>query len=208
MIKKALVGAPGWGATVGRQAGVPTSTRDLPSDCTRVLFSGAVVALVITKIFVEMFATDFLGNQIDAAMARMFSPIHNFLEMTEKRVAAQKEEDDYKRELQEKGVGERLRSDPMSIILEAKVFSAAFPAACSHERCVIRIIFNAGSRWGVVQKQRHCQSGSAVQKVRAALRMGHRALVFRQQSNSGGETAAVIVQIEPIAVLLQGKNVS
>ena len=96
-----------------------------------------------------MFAADFLGNQIDAAMARMFSPLHKFLEiglMTEKRVAAQKEEDDYKRELQEKGVGERLRSDPMSIILEAKVFSAPFPAARSHKRCVIRITFNAGSR--------------------------------------------------------------
>ncbi len=109
-------------------------------------FQALSLRLSKRRFLVEMFAADFLGNQIDAAMARMFSPLHKFLEMTEKRVAAQKEEDDYKRELQEKGVGERLRSDPMSIILEAKVFSAPFPAARSHKRCVIRITFNAGSR--------------------------------------------------------------
>jgi hypothetical protein len=120
-----------------------------------------------------MFAADFVGNQIDAAMARIFSPIHKMLEISEKRIAAQKEEDDYKRELHEMGVGERLRTDPMSIILEAKVFSTPYPAARSHKRCVIRITFNAGRRWGAVQKQRHCQSCSAVQKVRAALRVGH-----------------------------------
>ena len=51
-----------------------------------------------------MFAADFVGNQIDAAMARIFSPIHKMLEISEKRIAAQKEEDDYKRELHEMGV--------------------------------------------------------------------------------------------------------
>jgi hypothetical protein len=117
-----------------------------------------------------MFAADFVGNQIDAAMASSNSQnVGN----KQKKIAAQKEEDDYKRELHETGVGERLRSDPMSIILEAKVFSAPFAAARSHKRCIIRIIFNAGRRWGVVQKQRHCQSCSAVQKVRAALLVGH-----------------------------------
>ena len=114
-----------------------------------------------------MFAADFLGNQIDAAMARMFSPIHNFLEMTEKRVAAQKEEDDYRRELQEKGVGERLRSDPMSIILEAKVFLTPLPNPACVLECGVQFesFPIAGNRWGVAQKERHCQRCGAVQKV-------------------------------------------
>ncbi len=79
-------------------------------------------------------AQDFVGEEIDAAFAKMFSPIHKVLATSrlfmEKSALEMKEEDDRKRELQEKGAAERLHSDPMSIILEAKVFLYPPPVLC------------------------------------------------------------------------------
>ena len=61
----------------------------------------------------------------------MFSPFGKMMADIEKRTQKERderqEEEDHKRELQGNGVGERLQSDPMSIILEAKVFPRPLP---------------------------------------------------------------------------------
>ncbi len=79
-----------------------------------------------------MFAVDQL---IDAALeksfSKIFSPMDKMMANFRKREQYERdehqEEEDHKRELQEYGVGERLQSDPMSTILEAKVFLSPLP---------------------------------------------------------------------------------
>jgi hypothetical protein len=80
----------------------------------------------------KMFAADrHIDSVLKKSFAKMFSPFEKMMADIEKRTQKERderqEEEDHKRELQENGVGERLQSDPVSIILEAKVFLSPLP---------------------------------------------------------------------------------
>jgi hypothetical protein len=120
----------------------------------------------------KMFAADqLIDSVLKKSFAKMFSPLEKMMADIEKRTQKERderqEEEDHKRELQENGVGERLQSDPMSIILEAKVFLSPLPNPACVLECGVQFesFPIAGNRWGVAQKERHCQRCGAVQKV-------------------------------------------
>ncbi len=135
----------------------------------------ALQKLGAQKIFCrKMFAVDqLIDSALKKSLAKMFSPMDKMMADFRKREQKERdehnEEEDHKRELQENGVAERLQSDPMSIILEAKVLIPQPPpeSSLSVLKCGAQFesFFNAGNRWGVAQKERHCQRCSAVQKV-------------------------------------------
>ena len=120
-----------------------------------------------------MFAVEqIIDAAVKKSVARLLSPLDKMMadwkKQEQKGRDEHKEEEDHKRELQEKGVGERLQLDPMSIILEAKVFPRPLPnpspsvLICDAQFESFSI---AGNRWCVAQKERHCQRCGAVQKV-------------------------------------------
>ena len=112
----------------------------------------------------------FFESALEDTMKKALSPVQRMMDLREKECAAQaveqKEEADHKRELQQMHglhtVAERLKADPMSIIVEAK---ARLPLPCFLRCGETRFIFDAGGSRSAVQKREARPRCCTIQEV-------------------------------------------